>query len=285
VPDPFAFARVGYEPAAELRTDSAALARLWADPDARVIRLLGEQFRVEDDAPVWQRPEPAEPLPLLFLGLVDGAGRWADPDATPPPDLATAPGRLMDLRTVAGELNELDGSLLAAAVALAGWHRRHPRCSQCGEPTVPAAAGHQRNCPGCGAEHFPRTDPAIIVLVTDDEGQALLGRGVGWPEGRYSTLAGFVEPGESLEDAVRREVFEESGIRLDDVRYLASQPWPFPASLMVGFEARASSSAITIQAAELADCRWFTREAGARLIRPGLSSISQYLMRRWLERG
>ena len=137
------------------------------------------------------------------------------------------------------------------AVALENWQRLHRFCSRCGERTVIAAAGHIRRCPACGAEHYPRTDPAVIMLVTDEQDRSLLGRQVHWPEGRFSTLAGFVEPGESMEQSVRREVFEEAGVPVGEVEYVASQPWPFPSSLMLGFMARAVSH----------DIRWTARRS------------------------
>lgn len=146
------------------------------------------------------------------------------------------------------------------AVALENWQRLHRFCSRCGERTVIAAAGHIRRCQACGAEHYPRTDPAVIMLVTDEEDRALLGRQVHWPEGRFSTLAGFVEPGESIEQSVVREVFEEAGVTVGEVEYIASQPWPFPSSLMLGFFARATSSEITVDGEEIHEARWFSRE-------------------------
>ena len=153
------------------------------------------------------------------------------------------------------------------AVALENWQRLHRFCSRCGERTVIAAAGHIRRCPACGAEHYPRTDPAVIMLVTDDQDRVLLGRQVHWPEGRFSTLAGFVEPGESIEQSVRREVFEEAGVTVGEVEYVASQPWPFPSSLMLGFMARATSSEITVDGEEIQEARWFSREELRRRLR------------------
>jgi len=169
------------------------------------------------------------------------------------------------------------------------WHARHRFCGVCGESAEPRDAGHVRACtsPACGAIHFPRTDPAVIVLVTRGD-RTLLGRQPVWDAGRYSTLAGFVEPGESLEDAVAREVHEETGVRLSSVRYHSSQPWPFPSSLMVGFTAEAASDEITIDPDELEDARWFTRDeirremdAGTFLL-PSEISIAYRLIAEWL---
>lgn len=184
-------------------------------------------------------------------------------------------------------LDAVQGGLLVHALGLGNWHRTHPRCARCGEPTEIAEAGHVRRCPSCQAIHFPRTDPAVIMLVTDDDDRALLGHQPSWAEGRFSTLAGFVEPGESLEDAVRREVAEEVGVTLADVTYAASQPWPFPSSLMVGFFARAATTEIEVDGREMAEARWFTREQLTELTTnrevalPGVVSISRWLIESW----
>jgi NAD+ diphosphatase len=189
---------------------------------------------------------------------------------------------------------------VVCAVALEQWHQRHPRCPRCGAETVETQAGWTRRCVADGSEHFPRTDPAVIMLVHDGADRALLGRGKQWGEGRFSTLAGFVEPGESIEAAVAREVFEEVGVTVRDVRYVASQPWPFPASLMLGFMARLDGSPdIALDPVEMAEAAWFTRDEvrqardwtdgeepaieGTRLhaIPPHLS-ISRYLIDAWL---
>ena len=189
-----------------------------------------------------------------------------------------------ELRAAALNLQPHEAGLAAFASSLAYWQSRSRFCGVCGSHTMFSAGGHRALCSNgdCGAAFFPRTDPCVIMLVHDGE-RALLGRQPSWPEGRYSTLAGFIEPGETLEDAVRRETFEESGIRVSDCRYVASQPWPFPASLMLGFLAQATSQDITI-GAEMADVRWFTREelnSGAIKLSPRFS-ISRYLIDRWL---
>ncbi len=203
--------------------------------------------------------------------------------------LPVVPERLRPrpVRAVATDLDDLDGGLLVQALGLANWHRTHQHCAQCGAVTGPAEAGHVRRCPRCQAMHFPRTDPAVIMLITDDQDRALLGHSPDWPDGRYSTLAGFVEPGESLEDAVRREVAEEVGVRVGQVTYAASQPWPFPSSLMLGFFGRAESTAIRVDGDEVTAARWFSREeltaaaeAGTMLL-PGEFSISRWLVTRW----
>jgi len=168
---------------------------------------------------------------------------------------------------VGASLDEEQASIAAYARALFAWHRRHRFCSVCGAQTMPREGGHVRVCrnESCAAQHFPRTDPAVIMLVHDGE-QCLLGRQRNWPKGLYSTLAGFVEPGETIEQAVAREVREESSVEVEDVRYFKSQPWPFPASLMIGFFARARTRAIVVDGEELEDAAWFDR---AQLADPG----------------
>jgi NAD+ diphosphatase len=194
------------------------------------------------------------------------------------------------LRPLAPLLPPDSASLLAYARALALWKARHRHCGVCGSPNLPARAGHVMRCSrqGCGTENFPRLDPAIIVLVTDATGEhVLLGRPASWAPGRYSTIAGFVEPGESLEDAVIREVDEETGVQVDDVEYVASQPWPFPSSLMLGFRAIARTRAITLRDGELEDARWFTRAdlAAGNPALPPAGAISARLIDAWLGEG
>ncbi|MFM1885900.1 MAG: hypothetical protein RL026_1057 [Pseudomonadota bacterium] len=189
-----------------------------------------------------------------------------------------------ELRQVAGQLAEDEAGLLAYARALAVWRDNHQHCGRCGATCIPVRAGHVQQCTSCGHESFPRLDPAIIVLV-HHEGRALLGRQASWPAGRYSTIAGFVEPGESLEDAVRREVLEETGIAVGAVAYHSSQPWPFPSSLMLGFVAEGLGGEPQPRDSELEDARWFTREqvrAGAILLPPA-ESISRRLIHHWLD--
>src|SRR5262245_6534910 len=191
-----------------------------------------------------------------------------------------------DLRFAGGELPADEAGLVAYARAMVLWRQRHRFCGTCGSENIATSAGHVMRCSNasCGAEQFPRLDPAIIVLVTDGE-RALLGRQASWPAGRYSTIAGFVEPGESLEDAVVREVHEETGISVDDVRYHSSQPWPFPSSLMLGFTAHARSSTITLQDGELEDARWFSRAdiAAGVIAMPSSQSISFRLIEDWYD--
>lgn len=201
-------------------------------------------------------------------------------------------GWLADLREVAGRLDRASASILAHARAMAFWHRQHRFCGACGHATEAREGGYVRVCSneGCAKSHFPRTDPAIIVLVEEGE-RCLLGRSRGWPAGLYSTIAGFVEPGESIEDAVRREVAEETGVGVGAVTYQSSQPWPFPSSLMLGFRARAVRTDVTVDAHELDDARWFSRaelvggvHAGELRLPRGVS-IARRLLEEWFDEG
>jgi len=204
------------------------------------------------------------------------------------------------LRQAAARLSLEDGGLAAYTAALLNWHRRHRYCGACGHASVLTEGGLTRVCPNCGAEHHPRTDPVVIMLVADGD-RLLLGRQAAWPTGRYSALAGFVEPGESLEEAVAREVLEEAGVRVGTVSYISSQPWPFPASLMLGFCATYESGEASIGDEELQDVRWFTRaeietaaaqpesdnwgnpgDPGGELALPPRLAIARRLIEHWL---
>ncbi|MFS0706421.1 NAD(+) diphosphatase [Cellulomonas sp. 179-A 9B4 NHS] len=191
------------------------------------------------------------------------------------------------LRVVGAALDARDAGLATTAVALDAWHDRHPRCPRCGAPTRVAQAGWSRVCDVDGSEHYPRTDPAVIMAVVDDADRLLLGHAATWPEGRYSTLAGFVEAGESAEQAVRREVREETDVVVDRVEYRGSQPWPFPGSLMLGYRAHAVRTDITVDGEEMTAARWYTRaeltadvRAGTLLL-PGRASIARALVEEW----
>lgn len=196
--------------------------------------------------------------------------------------------RFEELRPLASTLDAEEAGLLAYARAITYWQRRHHHCGVCGARTEPQRAGHVMKCrdPGCATEFFPRIDPAIIVLVSDGE-RALLGRQAAWPVGRYSTIAGFVEPGESLEDAVAREVLEETGVTVLASDYHSSQPWPFPSSLMLGFTATASPDSIAQAGSELEDARWVTRAEimSGEVVLPPHTSISHRLIASWFDAG
>ena len=291
-----ALSRSAVDRATVRRGDTAWVAAAWADPRTRVLVVSDSQALVRSDG---GRPElvfssPAEaPEGTRFLlgvdagdvayfgvsGLAGGAGtvRSDEKDVQP-----------MSLRQVGAVLSDRDAGLLTHAVALANWHDSHTHCPRCGTPTVPAPAGHLTTCPADRTEHFPRLDPAVIMLVTDPADRCLLARNALWPKGRMSVLAGFVEPGESIEHAVAREVFEETAIMVSQIRYLGSQPWPMPRSLMLGFQAvAAAGQQITVDADEIGEAHWFTRaELLARIDARELavaptSSIARRLIEFW----
>ena len=264
------------------RTDEAWLAEAWAAPTTRVLVLAEGRFPLVADGTgvAWRSSAEAPPGDRLLLGEHAGVVHFAVvAEDDPPPGWAT-------LREAVASLGAVDSGLVVQAQALAEWLRVHRFCPRCGAGLELGNGGYVLRCTGCGRSHFPRTDPAVIMLVTDGS-RALLGRQPSWPAGRYSTLAGFVDPGESLEDAVAREVMEEAGISVADVTYYGNQPWPFPASLMVGFFARATTTVIDVDGEEIEDARWFTRselreetEAG-RIGLPGRTSISRSLIEAW----
>jgi NAD+ diphosphatase len=282
--------------AAERRADAAWVAAQAASPHARAVLAGDDGIHVTNgDAPRLALLPLAQldaPEPLL-LGLDDDGPVFAV-DESPSPTAVAAHGegavnavtgtRPLGLRAAAGTLPQADGGLAAHAAALVNWHRRHRHCSQCGAPTAVADGGIVRRCPSCGAEHHPRTDPVVIMLVTDGDRRVLLGRQPSWPAGRYSALAGFVEPGESLEEAVAREVREEAGVEVGTPEYVASQPWPFPSSLMLGFTAPWTAGEPRRVDEELEDVRWFTRAEIAAIDLPPRFAIASRLIEGWLRR-
>jgi NAD+ diphosphatase len=288
-----ALSRSVLDRAAHRRPEPDLIPGLVADPRTRVLTLVGDTAEVEAGATgptlLLRSPAPADATRLgLFLGSDgDGTAYLAVLDE------AADDGDARDLRTlrqVGAELGDLDASLLTTALGLANWHRAHTHCPRCGAPTRPEQGGWLRRCTEDGSEHYPRTDPAVIMSVVDDDDRLLMARGAGWGEGRYSVLAGFVEPGETLEAAVAREVREEVGVEVTDVRFLGDQPWPFPTSIMLGFTARARGTELTLQDSEIADARWFTREelvagvASGELFTSPRLSISRWLVEQWLGR-
>ncbi|SIS56696.1 NAD(+) diphosphatase [Phaeovulum vinaykumarii] len=271
----------GIDRAAARRADPAALARMRAAPDAGA--LVFEAGRIAcgpSGRPVWQRPDPE----ALFLGLVRGAPRFAQTASAPPEGT-----EFIDARAAFPNLDPAEAELLATARALLNWHRTHGFCAACGARSQMTAAGWERLCPACDTRHFPRTDPVVIMLITRGN-DTLLGRSPHFPPGMYSCLAGFVEPGETLEAAVAREVAEETGIKVGAVRYLASQPWPFPNSLMLAAVGLAQPGPIRLDPAELEDALWLSREETVTLLagrhatmtapRPG--AIARHLLELWL---
>lgn len=319
VPDDLPLSRAGVDRAALSRVDDGFVAAALTDDTTRVLlvcdgavvtragsgvalldpsqvaRLLGP----DDDA--WlllgrgaeggtylaRRVANRRPAPRVGAAadvLVHATPAAAGPDRSPelPDGLVWTP-----LRDIGADLTEHDAGLATTAVALDAWHSRHPRCPRCGAPTRVAQSGWTRVCVDDGSEHYPRTDPAVIMAVVDADDRILLGHATHWPAGRWSTLAGFVEAGESLEHAVRREVAEEAGVLVGEVAYRGSQPWPFPASLMIGFRARALSTDVTVDGVELAEAQWFTRAELAEAVRtgavipPGRTSIARALVEEW----
>jgi NAD+ diphosphatase len=268
---------------AERRTDEDWLEKAWANPDTRVLVLGGTRLHTIDGRLDWVAPADAPDGIRVLLGrLGDGPLSFAVLA-----DKAASGEDWTPLRPVLQLLDPADAAFAVHAVGLAEWHFAVRHCPRCGAPLQSAESGHVLACPACGRQQFPRTDPAVIMLVTDDAGRALLGRQPSWPTGRWSTLAGFVEPGESIEQAVRREVLEETGVRVGEVGYFGSQPWPLPASLMLGFVGRAETLEIAVDGHEIEAARWFTREevrAGAEdgsLVLPGGISISRSLVEDW----
>jgi NAD+ diphosphatase len=276
-----------HDRASALRSDPAAVERLWTNPRALVLRVHdGSAALFADGSGLAYVPPAAvgESAARYFLGIgPEGIPYFA---ADGPFELGPAE-RAANVRELPPDLPAAASGLFAHAVGLSNWHARHGFCPKCGSPTTSTAAGHVRVCSRCGTEHFPRNDPAVIMLVVDDDDRCLLGHNPAWPPGRFSTLAGFVEPGESLEQAVIREVREEVGVLVDDVRYEGSQPWPFPASLMLGFRAHATDPTISVDVAEITEARWFSREeliAAGRTreaLMPGAISIARWLIERW----
>ncbi len=299
--------RLGYvespiERVAERRADHAWLDAAQADVRARAYIVGGEYVVLRKDGggidpafPFAQARELGKATELVFLGLMDGAPRFGY--GLDPATAAALKGRadllVLDLRSIA--IQGLVGAdhlpPLAEAKALLNWHARHRFCANCGAPTRLAQGGWRRDCQACKAEHFPRTDPVVIMLAVDGN-RCVLGRAARFVPNMWSCLAGFVEPGESIEDAVRREVREEVGIACGRVSYFASQPWPFPTSLMIGCHAEARSTEIVVDRDELEDARWFDREeAAAMLMRrhplglttPPPVAIAHHIIRAWVE--
>jgi NAD+ diphosphatase len=274
----FAFDHAQHDRAAHLRKDE-----IWRSADVRVLVVGGEFVPTVGGSGLrWISMDEAPDGEWIFLGTRGDVRHAAVMVDRVPAELEPASLRLIG-PTIAPE----EASLAVHAVGIARWHQVHRFCAKCGSPSDIAEGGHVRICPACGTHHFPRTDPAVIMLITDDQDRALLGRQGAWPEGRFSTLAGFVEPGETLGDAVRREVMEEVGIGVGDVTYAASQPWPFPSSLMLGFFGTALTTDITVDQDEIAEARWFSREevtemtASSELFLPPNVSISRWLVAQW----
>ena len=303
-------ARAHVDRAAPLREDPAAMAWVWADPTTRVVEIRGDRMAVALDAAgrptlVTRSARAGDDQALwVFLGIDPTGpayvavivGRDQPGPAEPPGQAGSAHGESVGLtsvtwrtlREVGTDLDDRDAGVFTCALALANWHEVHPRCPRCGGSTHPTHAGWVRRCPTDGSEHYPRSDPAVIMAIRDADDRLLLARNPAWPTGRFSVLAGFVEPGESLEAAVIREVAEEVGVDVVDVTYVGSQPWPFPCSLMIGCVARAEGTDLRLAPDEIAEARWVTRVdylaalgKGEIMVPTGIS-IARRLIEQWL---
>lgn len=305
------FGGSGLDRAAHLRNDADGLHKAWRDAGARILPMWrGKPLYRGDDLAFLASDDPLVAKlesKATLLGLDGGSPCFAvdlsewepeevpasmnsflDPSEQHHPDLPDD-HVFKELRRMMALMSPREAEIAATAKAILGWHATHGFCARCGQPSKLSMAGWQSTCTACGAHHFPRTDPVVIMLITHGN-SVLMGRSHGWPEGMYSLLAGFVEPGETIEAAVRREVFEEAGVRVGRVDYMASQPWPFPASLMFGCAGRATSTDITIDPAEIEDARWVTREQMMDVF-AGLSeamlparkgAIAHFLLTNWL---
>lgn len=281
--------------AAHLRQDANWLAHQLRAAETRLLPVWRNHVLVTaGDEPVLALTSTLEMEVELsdtaFLGLFDGVAHFAvDISSGDEPPLQEL-GEFHDLRAVGPRMESDEGALAAFARGMLHWHKRHLFCGACGAPTENVWAGHKRHCtnPDCGLDHFPRTDPAVIMLIHDGGGRALLARAPNWPEGRHAVLAGFVEPCETLEQAVAREVFEEVGIEITDITYHSSQPWPFPSNIMLGFTARALSTDIKLDPTEIAEARWMTRKElrnspeDESFALPRRDSISYRLIEDWM---
>ncbi len=314
------FGGSGLDRAGLLRGDADKLAQAHADPSATCVLLWRGKILAKGDAVdqlallpmshdiLKNGPGGVIEVPVLLGCMDDGSplfaldisdwaaegldlsavGKFVDGSEQQHPDLPKG-HVFVELRRIMARLNPRDAELAATAKAVIGWHETHQFCAQCGARSEMVQAGWQRSCPSCGGQHFPRTDPVVIMLITNGN-SVLMGRSPGWPEGMYSLLAGFVEPGETLEAAVRREVMEEAGVPVGEVRYLSSQPWPFPASLMFGCAGEALSRDIQIDPVEIEDAMWVTRTemmqafAGdhPKLLPARKGAIAHFLLQHWL---
>lgn len=287
MPLPLGFTGARLDRADQLRTNDAAFAAAMADPRATCLVMDGiDPVPGEGGGLLWEPLDPADARAPILLGIDDaGAPRFVR---------EAAPGARVDARSrtvmrLLPLLSAEEAALYGGARSLVDWHARHRFCAVCGAPTQLFRGGWGRRCGSCNAEHFPRVDPVVIMLAEHD-GRVLVGRQGGFPPGFFSALAGFVEPGESLEEAVARELFEEAGIHVSDVTYVASQPWPFPSSLMIGCRAVATSAALTLDTTEIEAAMWVDRaevraalagDMGAPFMAPPPLAIARYLLEDW----
>lgn len=266
------------------RTSTEWVAGLWRAEDAKLVKLdATSRFTTNVGGSKLRMTKPFVDFDSqrhFLLGLLGGSPVFAVE--------ALTEGEVHDFREVGDLLSDSERDVAAAASALTHWHRAEPRCPTCGDPTTVINGGFARHCPTCGHDHFPRTDPAVIVAVLDDQDRLLLASQFSWSERRVSILAGFVEVGESLEQAIHREIAEEVDVSLSAVRYFGSQPWPFPRSLMLGFSARATTTAICVDGKEIESAAWYSRDevrskvTSGEIILPGRTSIAHRLIEAWL---
>jgi NAD+ diphosphatase len=310
--EPHIYAGSPLDRAAHLRKDPAGLSALMSNPESRMLPVWQLKTLVVTATPAttlaWQAidglADGTASGEVIFLGLDGDAGRFAvgisgEADPVEAGALKGA-GSFEEVRGLASRLPANETSIAAQARTLIGWHDRHRFCAQCGTPTEVSDGGYRRDCPNkaCGARHFPRTDPVVIMMAVKGD-MALLGRQAFWVPGMFSTLAGFIDPGETIEEAVRREIFEEAGVQVGDVLYHSSQPWPFPSSLMIGCIGQAESEELNVDTREVEDAGWFTRDqvrAGIQLALSGPSddgtfhlpfpaSIAHQLAAWWVDNG
>lgn len=287
MPLPLGFTGARLDRADQLRSDSARFGAARADPRARCLLLDGiDCVPGEGGGLCWEPLDPADDRALMLLGLDDVGIPHFVREAAPGARIDARSRTVMRLLPL---LSAEEAALYGGARSLVDWHARHRFCAVCGTPTEVFRAGWGRRCDSCNAEHFPRVDPVVIMLAECD-GRVLVGRQGGFPPGFFSALAGFVEPGESLEEAVARELFEEAGIRVSDVTYVASQPWPFPSSLMIGCRAVATDPALTLDTTEIEAAMWVDKaevraalagDMGAPFLAPPPLAIARYLLEDW----
>ncbi len=282
----------------DIRDDPTILTERLMRSDSRILLYFeGAVFTFEDNGELlWlfaDEVNPATFITVIYLGAMDDKFYYAAEIASP----VDLPGKFRDPRSLATKLNAPHDDkgmlgIVAQSKSMLDWHKSHKHCAKCGSESIISKAGYERKCPACEALHYPRTDPVVIMLGLQD-GKALVGRGYHYPEGIYSSLAGFMEPGEAIEEAVRREMFEETSVIVGDVRYVASQPWPYPSSIMIGCHADIISGTATADKKEVEEIRWITKDearlaiAGdnsAGFLLPSSYAIANQLIRSWLEK-
>ena len=289
---PIAFSGGPLDRVDQIRADPERLAETWVDPRSRIIVLDGLDPVPAEGGLLETTPvaEGARPIDHALLGLrPDGSPLFVS--LLPYPASEQAPTFPPRVWQIAALLQAEELAIYGGARSLADWHHRHQFCAKCGQPTAPIKAGWARRCGACAAEHFPRTDPVVIMLA-EYEGKVLVGRNERFPPRRFSALAGFVEPGETIEEAVRRELFEEAGIRVGRVDYLMSQPWPFPSQLMIACVAQAEDDALTLDTNEIAEAMWvsradvikaFAEDEDALFLPPSPIAVARHMLEAWLK--